>query len=83
MSSLLPASITPMTRLEGQSRRKLSVTIGVILALLVMLFYAVTVVRLQGNVAKRLSMQSGASMPKQELVTPVRPTATSNTKQAH
>ncbi len=61
MSFAIPKSnITPMTRQEGQSRRKLSITIGVILALMVSLFYAVTLVRLQGNMAERASTKKAA-----------------------
>ena len=62
--------IKPMTSTEGQSRRKLSITIGLILGFLVVSFYAVTIVRLKGNVAKRAQMQSSGSYGSGQTVVP-------------
>ena len=54
-------SIDPMTPTELQSRRKMSITIGLILAFLVVAFYAVTLVRLQGNMVKRAELDAASS----------------------
>ncbi len=51
-------SFTPMTLQEGRARRKNSIVIGLVLLVLVASFYIVTIVKLQGNVAKRMSMES-------------------------
>ncbi len=51
-------SFTPMSSEEGQARRKNSIVIGLVLFAMVALFYAVTIVRLQGNMAKREAMAS-------------------------
>lgn len=67
----IASEFKPMTSAEGQSRRKLSITIGLILGFLVVSFYAVTIVRLKGNVAKRAQMQSsGGSYNAEQSVAP-------------
>ena len=52
------SDITPMSKEEGRSRRKTSITIGLILAFLVASFYVVTLVRLKGNVDKRHKIET-------------------------
>ena len=54
-------AIQPMTREQSKTRHKNSVAIGLALGLLVLMFYAVTIVRLQGNVAKRSAMSNAAA----------------------
>lgn len=66
----IASEFKPMTSAEGQSRRKLSITIGLILGFLVVSFYAVTIVRLKGNVAKRAQMQSSGSYSSGQTVAP-------------
>ncbi|MGI9387950.1 MAG: hypothetical protein ACR2OX_11015 [Methyloligellaceae bacterium] len=48
-----------MTQHVTQSQRRRSVAIGLGLALLAVLFFVVTLVRLGGNVAKRLEQEGG------------------------
>ena len=61
-------SFTPMTLEDSNSRRKNSLVIGLVLFALVALFYAVTIVKLQGNVAKRMSMKSTGSQQTGQVV---------------
>ena len=62
-------SFTPMTIEDSNSRRKNSLVIGLVLFALVALFYAVTIVKLQGNIAKRMSMKSMSSQQTGQVVT--------------
>ena len=62
-------SFTPMTRDEGVARRKNSVVIALVLFVMVVSFYVVTIVKLQGNVAKRMGMKSAGSAQTGQLVT--------------
>ncbi len=50
-----------VTNLIPASQRRRSIAIALGLAALVALFYAVTMVRLQGNVAKRMELDRAAS----------------------
>ena len=70
-------SFTPMSIEEGHARRKNSLVIGLVLFALAVLFYAVTIVRLQGNVAKRMSMPS---LPNAQTSIVVSPSTTKNAK---
>ena len=63
-------TLTPLSLEEGRARRKMSIAIGLVLAFLVVAFYAVTLVRLQDNVAKRIDSQGGANMSSGQTVTP-------------
>ncbi len=61
-------SFTPMTLEEGRARRKNSIVIGLVLLVLVVSFYIVTIVKLQGNVAKRMGM--GGTTGSQQVPSP-------------
>ncbi len=63
-------SFTPMSIQEGRARRKNSVVIGLVLLVLVASFYIVTIVKLQGNVAKRMSLGSASGEQAGQLVSP-------------
>ncbi len=55
---------TPMTKEDSRSRGKLSLVIGLILGGLVLSFYAVTIVRIKDNLARRQQLEAqGIKVP--------------------
>jgi hypothetical protein len=76
-------TVTPLTRSEAGSRRKNSLAIAVILVFLVTLFYAVTIVRLKGNVANRAKMQSSGGVVDSKPEMPKAPKAITGGKQVN
>ena len=76
-------TVTPLTRSAARSRRKNSLAIALILIFLVSLFYAVTLVRLKGNVVNRAKMQTSGGLLKGKPVMPKTPKAAVDGKQVN
>lgn len=64
-------SIKPMTIAEGQTRRKNSIAIALMLGLLVALFYTVTLVRLKDNVDRNRTAMNQTSGAAETVTAPV------------
>ncbi len=62
-------SIPSLSEEEKKSRNKMSVIIGLILSVVVVSFYVVTLVKLQGNVAEKLVLDQKAAASKAETMT--------------
>ena len=60
----------PLSIKEGLARRKNSIAIALVLVFLVILFYAVTLVQLQGNMAKRKEMKPAQEVTVEKTVAP-------------
>ncbi len=61
--SLEPTVLTipSLSEEEKKSRNKMSIVIGLILSLVVVSFYVVTLVKLQGNVAQKIILDKKAA----------------------
>ncbi|MCF6198174.1 MAG: hypothetical protein L3J67_02040 [Hyphomicrobiaceae bacterium] len=64
-------SIPSLSEEEKKARNKMSIIIGLILSAVVVSFYVVTLIKLQGNVAQKLILDKAAAVRQTGAIAPV------------